>query len=255
MTNNQSGYYYFIVMIKKTLYIVTMILLLHNISYSQYAFVGKDSIYHTTVRLKEVTVKSSKELHELKSLPASVSLIAEKKLSDNEIFSLKELSAVIPNLFMPDYGSRLTSPVYIRGIGSKIGSPSVGLYVDGVPYFEKACFDFDFSDIQSIEILRGPQGTLYGRNTMGGIININTKSPESYTGKTLYASYGEYGYKKLGASSYNKINDKLFFSINANYNHKDGFFKNIGTNKKADEIDSYNATAKLVYKKSKNFKA
>ena len=232
-----------------------MILLLHNISYSQYAFIDNDSIYHTTVRLKEVTVRSSKELHELKLLPASVSIVAGNKLIDNEIFSLKELSSFIPNLFMPDYGSRLTSPIYIRGIGSKIGSPSVGLYVDGVPYFEKACFDFDFSDIQNIEVLRGPQGTLYGRNTMGGIININTKSPENSTEKTIYASYGEYGFKKLGASSYNKINDKLFFSINANYNHNDGYFQNIGTNKKADEIDSYNATAKLVYKKNDNFKS
>jgi outer membrane receptor protein involved in Fe transport len=242
-------------MITRTLYTATMVLLLHNISFSQYAFVDKDSIYHTTVRLKEVTVKSSKELHELKSLPASVSLVSESKLAGNEIFSLKDLSSFIPNLFMPDYGSRLTSPIYIRGIGSKIGSPSVGLYVDGVPYFEKACFDFEFSDIQSIEVLRGPQGTLYGRNTMGGIINIHTKSPENYSGGTVYASYGEYGYKKLGTSIYSKINDKLFFSINGNYNHKNGFFINKSTNKRPDEIDSYNGTAKLVYKKNDNFKS
>ena len=73
---------------------------------------------------------------------------------------------------MPDYGSKLTSPVYIRGIGSRINSPSVGLYVDNVPFFEKAAFDFDFFDIERIEILRGLLGTLYGRNSMGGLINI-----------------------------------------------------------------------------------
>ena len=67
---------------------------------------------------------------------------------------------------MPDYGSKLTSPVYIRGIGSKINAPSVGLYVDGIPYFEKSAFDFNFTEIDRMEILRGPQGTLYGRNTM-----------------------------------------------------------------------------------------
>lgn len=241
-------------MTKRFLFLFAIFILFQGVSYAQYAMLDKDSVYNTTVRLQEVTVKSSKELHELKSLPAAVTLVAEHKLEENDIFSLKDLSSFIPNLFMPDYGSRLTSPIYIRGIGSKTGSPSVGLYVDGIPYFEKACFDFDFADIQGIEVLRGPQGTLYGRNTMGGIINIHTKSPEYFKGGSIYASYGEYGYTKLGASTYNKLSNKLFFSVNANYNHKDGFFINEGNSKRPDEMDSYNANAKLVYKKSERFK-
>ena len=94
---------------------------------------------------------------------------------------------------MPDYGSKLTSPVYIRGIGSRINSPSVGIYVDDVPYFEKAAFDFDFFDIDRVEVLRGPQGTLYGRNTMGGIINVFTKSPLTEKGSKIKLSAGNYG--------------------------------------------------------------
>ena len=66
-------------------------------------------------------------------------------------------------------------PVFIRGIGSRLGAPSVGLYVDNVPFSEKTTFGFDFFDIERIEVLRGPQGTLYGRNTMGGIINVFSK--------------------------------------------------------------------------------
>lgn len=89
---------------------------------------------------------------------------------------------------MPDYGSKLTSPVYIRGIGSKINAPSIGLYVDGIPYFEKSAFDFDFNEVDRIEVLRGPQGTLYGRNTMGGIINVYTKSPLKYEGTNVWLS-------------------------------------------------------------------
>ena len=68
---------------------------------------------------------------------------------------------------MPDYGSKITSAVYIRGIGSRINTPAVGLYVDNIPYIDKSAFDFNFYDIERIDILRGPQGTLYGRNHDG----------------------------------------------------------------------------------------
>ena len=117
---------------------------------------------------------------------------------------------------MPDYGSKLTSPVYIRGIGSRINSPSVGLYVDYVPYFEKAAFDFDFFDIKRIEVLRGPQGTLFGRNTMGGIVNIVTTSPMDYQGNHINLSAGNYGTYSLNAGHYGKINDKLGYSLALN---------------------------------------
>ena len=71
--------------------------------------------------------------------------IRNVELSEVFVQSFKQFSTLIPNLFMPDYGSKLTSPVYIRGIGSKINAPSVGLYVDGIPYFEKSAFAFDFN--------------------------------------------------------------------------------------------------------------
>lgn len=241
-------------MVRKIVYIVTFTLLLQNISYSQYALLDKDSIYNTTVALKEVTVKSSKELHKLKSLPASVSLVSESKLMDNEIYSLKGLTSFIPNLFIPDYGSRLTSPIYIRGIGSRINSPSVGLYVDNVPYFDKSSFDFDFTEIERIEVLRGPQGTLYGRNSMGGIINVYTKSPELHNKNHLTISGGNYGYKKVGISHYNTFSNKFSYYLGASYIHKDGYFTNVYNNKEADEIDSYSFSGKLIYNINKNLK-
>jgi len=242
-------------MIKKSIVLVFILTICQYVYSQDYPdSIFQDSITKKTFKLEEVTVSSTKELHKLKELPSSVSLISETKIEDNRIQSIKDLSSFIPNLFMPDYGSRLTSPIYIRGIGSKINSPSVGLYVDGVPYFEKACFDFDFTEIKSIEVLRGPQGTLYGRNTMGGIINIFTKSPENYTGSSLTVDIGEYGYKRFGASTYNKINDAISYSFSANYNHKGGFHFNEGTNEYADKMDSYNAATKVIVKHNKNFK-
>lgn len=238
---------------KKNIISIIVLLTICQSVFSQQMLVQQDTILSTIQNLDEVTVTSTKELHKLKALPAAVSLLSNQRIEDNKIESLKDLSSFIPNLFMPDYGSKLTSPIFIRGIGSKDYSPSVGLYVDGVPYFERACFDFEFSDIESIEVLRGPQGTLYGRNTMGGIINIHTKSPANYTGTTINIGAGQYNNRQIGASTYNRINDKLSFSLSANYNHKGGFYFNKTTNKYADEIDSYNASSKLVYKLSDNF--
>src|SRR5674476_1440273 len=120
-----------------------------------------DTLSIGDVTLDEITVKSPKEQTNIRQLPASISIVTSKLLESSEVNSLKDLSSAIPNFFMPDYGSKLTSPVYIRGIGSRINSPSVGIYVDNVPYFEKAAFDFDFFDIDRVEVLRGPQGTLY----------------------------------------------------------------------------------------------
>ena len=118
------------------------------------------------IDLNEVVVRSFKQNRDLRLEPLSASSVTGTAIQNKNITSIKEFSSFIPNLFMPDYGSKLTSPVYIRGVGSKINAPSVGLYVDGIPYFEKSAFDFDFAEIDSVEVLRGPQGTLYGRNTM-----------------------------------------------------------------------------------------
>ena len=66
----------------------------------------------------------------------------------NQVHSVKNLTGIVPNLFIPDYGSKLTTSIYIRGIGSRINTPSVGLYVDNIPYIDKSAFDFNYADIE-----------------------------------------------------------------------------------------------------------
>ncbi len=128
-----------------------------------------------------VIIASPKESGKLRQLPSSVSLISQKQMKAHHVASLKDVSALSPNFYMPDYGSKLTSAIYIRGIGSRMNTPAVGLYVDNIPYLDKSAFDFNFFDIERIDILRGPQGTLYGRNTMGGLVKVNTRSPFTYS--------------------------------------------------------------------------
>lgn len=205
------------------------------------------------VELMEVVVNASRTQTKLKEIPAAVSVLSATALEACEINTLSNASAIIPNFYMPDYGSKLTSPIYIRGVGSRINAPSVGMYVDNVPYFEKAAFDFDFFDVQKIEVLRGPQGTLYGRNSMGGLINITTKSPFDFQGTHVHLSAGNYGLYKMNAGHYQQLSDKLGYSIAVNYLHQDGFHTNIFRNEKADELDSYGLRLKVQYRISNSW--
>ncbi|MDO4755543.1 MAG: TonB-dependent receptor [Parabacteroides sp.] len=204
------------------------------------------------IDLDEIVIQSFKQQRDLRLEPISVSSITGSAIQNRNAINIKEFSSFIPNLFMPDYGSKLTSPVYIRGIGSKINSPSIGLYVDGIPYFEKSAFDFDFSEIDRIEVLRGPQGTLYGRNTMGGIINVYTKSPLKFEGTNVWLSNGSYGYRDYSLSHYQKISETFGIAVSGNYNHSDGYFTNLYTDKKADNMNAGAARIRLEWAPQKN---
>lgn len=134
-----------------------------------------------------VVVASPKETAQLRRQPVSVSMFAHDGLKNRNIRSVNDLAAYAPNFVMPDYGSRITSACYIRGIGSRINTPAVGLYVDNVPFTDKSAYNFDFQDVARVDVLRGPQGTLYGRNTMGGLIRVFTADPITQSGTTLHA--------------------------------------------------------------------
>jgi len=200
-----------------------------------------------TVLLNELVVNASRTSSKLKELPLSVSLFTSKQIESLGVQSLNEMAALAPNFYMADYGSKLTSPVYIRGVGSRINAPSVGMYVDNVPYFEKSAFSFDFFDIYRVELLRGPQGTQYGRNTMGGLINILTKSPEIYQGTDLMMQTGSYGTYLLGLSHYAKPARTFSYSLSLNYRHQDGFFDNEYLDEKVDRMNSYGFRNRLIF--------
>lgn len=217
-------------------------------AWSQDIILSDDTTKVPEVLLGEIEVSASKANTSLKKMPVSVSLLTGNAIEANEIGNLTDISSTVPNFFMPDYGSKLTSPVYIRGVGSRINSPSVGLYVDNVPFFEKASFNFDFFDIKTIEVLRGPQGTLYGRNTMGGIVNIITPDPMNRQGGKLSLTTGNFGYYNASGSYYGKPGDKFAYSLAFNYLHKDGFFENKYTDNTVDRLNSYGFRNRLIWK-------
>ncbi|RHJ86690.1 TonB-dependent receptor [Parabacteroides sp. AM08-6] len=209
-----------------------------------------------TYNIDEIIVTSStKETNDLRTLPGSVSILSPQAIAVRQIDALKDISAFVPNLYMPDYGSKMTSAIYIRGIGARSSGQSIGLYVDNVPYLDKSTFDFELNDIQRIEILRGPQGTLYGRNAMGGIVNIYTLSPFNYQGTKLSVSGGNYGTFNVKASHYNKINNHIGIAIGGYYNRSDGFFINECDNSRADKEQSAGGRFKLDWLIADNLEA
>jgi outer membrane receptor protein involved in Fe transport len=208
-----------------------------------------------TYNIDEVMVTSStKETNDLRALPGSVSVISPQAAAGRQINALKDVGSLVPNLHIPDYGARLTSAVYIRGVGARSSGQSVGLYVDDAPYPDKSVFDFELADIQRIEVLRGPQGTLYGRNAMGGIVNIYTLSPFHYERTRLSASLGNYGSIKAKASHYRKAGRTLGLSLSVRYDHNDGYFTNRHTGRKADRETSAGGRFKAEWRPTAEFR-
>lgn len=202
-----------------------------------------------------VVIASPKETAKLRQLPGSVSLISQKQMQENRICSMKDISSLVPNFFMPDYGSRLTSAIYIRGIGARINTPAVGLYVDNVPYIDKSAFDFNFYDIERIDILRGPQGTLYGRNTMGGLIKVHTRSPFDYQGTDLKLGIeGQSSHYTASLTHYHRVGNKFAFSAGGFYENAKGFFRNEYLNKMADPLQAGGGRIRAIYLPEDNLK-
>jgi len=239
---------------KLKLILLSLLLPIYNIAQESYTNSPENLVLLTdTIKLNEIIIQASKTGDNLQEIQTATSLIPAKVIEEQGINSLTDLSARIPNFYMPDYGSRLTSPIYIRGIGSRINSPSVGLYVDDIPYFDKGSFNFEFFDVAKIEVLRGPQGTLYGRNTMGGIIKVYTPQPEFRNGGKMKVEYGTENHIKTAAQANIKLSDKLAFIAGGAFAHSDGYFTNAFTNKAADNYDLYNGNFKLRYAPTDRF--
>ena len=208
------------------------------------------------IDIEEVTiVVSPKENVRLRQQPLSVSLLDDSRLRTRQVTSLKGISNLTPNLFIPNYGSSLTSAIYIRGIGSRINTPAVGLYVDNVPFLDKSAFDFRFLDVERIDVLRGPQGTLYGRNAMGGLIRVHTRNPFFHQGTTLSLGMANGDNSaRINLVHHQKLNDRIAFSVGGHFNESRGFFRNVTLNKWADARRSGGGNIRAVWLANESLK-
>ncbi len=207
-----------------------------------------DTTYTTRSEMKEVVVTSIKSNAKLFASPTASTEISLADSKRGEVTTMRDISTIAPNFFMPDYGSTQTSAIYIRGVGSRINTPAVALYVDDVPYIDKSAFSFDFIDIDRIEVLRGPQGTLYGRNAMCGLIRISTASPFRETSTSVRIS-GEAESKRLSAfvSHRHHCTERMAFQVEGFASRADGFFENDFTGEETDDYKRAGARMRAMF--------
>ena len=197
--------------------------------------------------MQELRVSGVKEYLPMRQQALSATTFGANTLKECRVQSLKDLSGMVPGLFIPHYGSRQITSMYMRGIGSRINTPAVGLYVDDVPWVDKSAFDvFLLDDVQGIQVLRGPQSTLYGRNAMGGLVRITTKNPLEYQGTDLYWSGAMYGDYQAGLTHYQHLSPQLGMTAGVSYAHRGGFYENVYTGRKVDRDDDLRARIRLV---------
>ena len=206
-----------------------------------------DTTVASNLRMEEITVIGFKQDARGQD-PLAVTSLSKSFMRNAEMSSIKDLGYTVPNFFIPEYGTRQNSPVFVRGVGSKTNGPTVGFYVDGVPHMERSSFDDDLFDLSSLEVLRGPQGTLYGRNCIGGIINAYTHSALDYQGTRVKLSYGKYNDAGMNMYHYGKISDNLGYAVNGSYRHNDGYFTNAFDNSKVDKFNEGFVRGRVFWK-------
>ena len=201
------------------------------------------------VDLDEVVVVSQpKETFRLRQQPMSSSVLTSEQIAKLNLRDLRQLSAYVPSFSMPAYGSRLTSAMYIRGLGSRISNSAVGVYYDNVPLVSPAAFNSHFYMLDRVDVLRGPQGTLYGANTEGGIVRIYSRNPMNYQGTDINLGLASGLGRRAEVAHYHHPTEQLAFSVAGFYNGQDGFFLNQAQGERADRMDEAGAKARLMWR-------
>jgi len=180
-----------------------------------------------TIAIDEVVVSAQKREQKLQEVPIAVTSLNAKRVEQTRSWSLNDVIGIVPNYSYGELGVGFQQLQSIRGIQVFSENPAIATYVDGVNSLDIAAGGFQFMDIERIEILRGPQGTLYGRNALGGVVSIITKKPTNVSSGFFESSVGNLGLQRHGLGYKTPlIKDKLFFGISAQYQYRNGFLTN-----------------------------
>lgn len=204
-----------------------------------------------------VIITSRRRRETLQAVPIAISVIGGQQVDDAGAFNVTRVKEVIPSVQMYTSNPRNTG-VNIRGIGSPFGltndglDPGVGFYVDGVYMARPAIATLDFLDVEQIEVLRGPQGTLFGKNTTSGAFNITTRKPSFLPGASFETSFGNYGFVQAKASVTGPLGRRLAARLSFAGTQRDGTIYNIRTQQHINDMNNLGLKGQLLYKASDN---
>ena len=197
--------------------------------------------------LDEVVVTAQKKEEALQNIPISITAISAKQVEQYRLWDSKELTGIVPNLYSNNSGDK-RNVTSVRGIVTTSYDPAVTTYVDGVNQFSLDTYIASLSDIERIEVLRGPQGTLYGRNAMGGVINIITKQPTNTTNGFAELDNGNYGlWRFSGGIRTALVKSRLFFGASGMFTKRNGFYTNNFNNTSFDKQQSFTGNYYLKF--------
>lgn len=210
-------------------------------------------MFESYKQLSEVIVSSQKKEERLQDVLGSITLLDSRSVEEYRLWNAKELTAISPALYSANPGDN-RNVTSIRGIVSTSYEQAVATYIDGVNQFGLDTYIPDLFDIERVEVLRGPQGPLYGRNAMGGVINIITKKPGNGINLSAQLTQGNYGLQRYNlAVRFPVIKNKLSFGISGLYERLNGYYTNEFDNSRYDKKSTVGANYYIRYLPGKNW--
>ncbi len=205
--------------------------------------------------LDEIVVTAQKKSENLQNVPIAITAITGDQLSSKGIRSLDEAASRVPNLSFRNTADIKLSPISLRGVFALTGSagqdPSVATYVDEVFLGAGAGANISYFDLEAVEVLRGPQGTLFGRNAIGGVINIRTRRPTFTTEGYAEAEFGNFNHLRVaGALGGALIDDVLAARVSGSMTRRAGFTEIVPLGTRSDDDNNWNLRGQLLFKPS-----
>ena len=200
-----------------------------------------------SVTLPTVIVTAEKEPADVKDVPASVTAVTAQTISDSGLRAITDAVIFAPNSVFTEFTARKVSNARFRGIGSSPGNPAITTYIDGVPQLNSNSSNIELLDVNQIEFVRGPQSPLFGRNTLGGIVNVTSTRPSMsrWTGSVL-APFGNVGLKEVRGHVSGPVGGKAAIGIAAGTQRRDGYTVNALTGNDLDWRDGTFAKAQVM---------
>lgn len=216
-------------------------------------------IKEETKELEEIVVTSRRRKEAVQDVPIPITVIGGAKVAETGSFNVNRLKEFIPSVQLYSSNPRNTS-LSIRGLGTTFGltndgiDPGVGFYVDGVYYARPAATTMDFIDIEQVEVLRGPQGTLFGKNTSAGNFNVTTKKASFTPGANFELGYGNFGFIQAKASVTGPLSKTLAARISFSGTQRDGLLYNVATQQKVNDLNNLGVRGQLLFVPSEKVK-
>ena len=206
----------------------------------------------------EIIVTANKREQTLQDVPVAVSVTTAQTLERAQIRDIKDLTTVVPSLRVTERQNSTNTNFLIRGFGNGANNagiePSVGVFVDGVYRSRSAAQIGDFPDVQRIEVLRGPQSTLFGKNASAGVISIVTALPKFTFGGNVEASYGNYNARVLKGVVTGPLSETVAASLAAGYNKRDGYTSNPVTGNNTSDRNRWFVRGQLLFQPDSGLK-